>query len=182
MNGREITFILIIVICFEMGKPFLLLYFSAAETRECVMEKCPHGRTGAKTGQDRAALGEKWGSRCWHKQQEQSPLATQRSPFQLFPHLSTGPIWIEHLSLPHVQPYGWHKPHFLRLAVMLLIWHSVLWLSLDMMDTHPSVWGDTQQSLVIDEPVLFQRTADEMLQERTRHVSFRHLQWLYGSS
>lgn len=63
MNGREITFILTIVICFEMGKPFSLLYFSTAETRQGIMEKCPHRRTGAKTGQDRAS-GETQGSRC----------------------------------------------------------------------------------------------------------------------
>lgn len=29
---------------------------------------------------------------------------------------------------------------------MLLTWHSVLWLSLGVMDTHPSAQGDTQQS------------------------------------
>lgn len=40
----------------------------------------------------------------------------------------------------------------------------------------------TQQSLVIDEPVLFWSTSGEMLQERTWHVSLRHRQWLCGPS
>lgn len=139
MNGREITFILTIVICFEMGKPFSLLYFSTSETRQGITEKCLHRRTGAKTGQDRAS-GETQGSRCWNKQQEEPSLATQRSPVELFHCLSTGPVLLTYSSVPqtfnHVvtdtSPFSCH-------CLSLLIWHSVLWLSLDMMDTHPSV-------------------------------------------
>lgn len=60
MNGREITFVLIIVICFKMAKPFLLLCFSPAETRGDIMEKSLHGELvlrQARTQQPRGDTG-----------------------------------------------------------------------------------------------------------------------------